>query len=76
MKRILFLCGILYVALSAYCQYVEQDIVLSVDSVVLDSIAVEDTAHVVLLTDVMENAVVHQDSLVRELMINKRLGVY
>ena len=75
MKRILFLCGILCVALSAYCQYVEQDIILSVDSVVLDSIAVEDTAHVVLLTDVMENAVVHQDSLVRELMINKRLGI-
>ena len=75
MKRILFLCGILCVALSAYCQYVEQDIVLSVDSVVLDSIAVEDTAHVVLLTDVMENAVVHQDSLVHELMINKRLGI-
>lgn len=75
MKRILFMYGILCVALSAYCQYVEQDITLSVDSVVLDSIEAEDTVRVVLLTDIMDNAVVYQDSLVRELMINKRLGI-
>lgn len=68
------LCSILCVALSAHCQYVEQDTVLRADSVVLDSI-VEDTMHVVLLTDVMDNAVVYQDSLVRELMVNKRLGI-
>lgn len=75
MKRIVFLCSILYVALAAHCQYVELDTILNVDSVGLDSMAVDDTVHVVLLTDVMDNAVVHQDSLVRELMINKRLGI-
>lgn len=75
MKRILFLSSILWLALSALSQNVEQDSILRLDSVVLDTIAAVDTVHVVLLTDVMENAVVHQDSLVRELMINKRLGI-
>lgn len=75
MKRILFLSSILWLALSALSQNVEQDSILRLDSVVLDSIAAVDTVEVVLLTDVMANAVVHQDSLVRELMINKRLGI-
>jgi hypothetical protein len=75
MKRILFLSSILWLALSALSQNVEQDSILRLDSVVLDIIAAVDTVEVVLLTDVMANAVVHQDSLVRELMINKRLGI-
>ena len=75
MKRILFLSSILWLALSALSQNVEQDSILRLDSVVLDTIAAVDTVDVVLLTDVMANAVVHQDSLVRELMINKRLGI-
>lgn len=75
MKRILFLCSVLCVALSAHCEYIEQDTLLSIDNVVLDTVAIADTVHVVLLTDVMENAVVYQDSLVRELMVNKRLGI-
>lgn len=75
MKRILFLSSILWLALSALSQNVEQDSILRLDSVVLDTIAAVDTVEVVLLTDVMANAVVHQDSLVRELMINKRLGI-
>ena len=75
MKRILFLSSILWLALSALSQNVEQDSILRLDSVVLDTIAAVDTVEVVLLTDVMVNAVVHQDSLVRELMINKRLGI-
>lgn len=75
MKRILFLSSILWLALSALSQNVEQDSILRLDSVVLDTIAAVDTVEVVLLTDVMANAVVYQDSLVRELMINKRLGI-
>lgn len=75
MKRILFLSSILWLASSALSQNVEQDSILRLDSVVLDTIAAVDTVEVVLLTDVMANAVVHQDSLVRELMINKRLGI-
>lgn len=75
MKRILFLSSILWLALSALSQNVEQDSILRLDSVVLDTIAAVDTVEVVLLTDVMANAVVHHDSLVRELMINKRLGI-
>ena len=75
MKRILFLSSILWLALSALSQNVEQDSILRLDSMVLDTIAAVDTVEVVLLTDVMANAVVHQDSLVRELMINKRLGI-
>lgn len=75
MKRILFLSSILWLALSALSQNVEQDSILRLDSVVLDTITAVDTVEVVLLTDVMANAVVHQDSLVRELMINKRLGI-
>ena len=75
MKRILFLSSILWLALSALSQNVEQDSILRLDSVVLDTIAAVDTVEVVLLTDVMANAVVHQDSLVRELMIHKRLGI-
>ena len=75
MKRILFLSSILWLALSALSQNVEQDSILRLDSVVLDTIAAVDTVEVVLLTDVMDNAVVYQDSLVRELMVNKRLGI-
>ena len=41
---------------------------------VLDSVPKRDTLDLVLLTDVMENVVVHQDSLIEELMRDKRLG--
>ena len=40
-----------------------------------DSVVVEDTLQVVLLTDVMENAIVHQDSTIRQLMIDKQMGI-
>ena len=39
------------------------------------SVVVEDTLQVVLLTDVMENAIVHQDSTIRQLMIDKQMGI-
>lgn len=49
---------------------------VSMDSVFVgDSVVVEDTLQAVLLTDVMENATVHQDSMVRQLMIDKQLGI-
>ena len=41
---------------------------------VLDSVPRRDTLDLALLTDVMENAVVYQDSLIEELMRDKRLG--
>ena len=51
-----------------------QDMVI--DSVsVSDSVVVNDTLCAVLLTDVMENAIVHQDSAVRQLMIDKQLRI-
>ena len=40
-----------------------------------DSVVVEDTLQVVLLTDVMEDAIVHQDSTIRQLMIDKQMGI-
>ena len=49
---------------------------VGVDSVFVgDSVVVEDTLQAVLLTDVMENATVYQDSMVRQLMIDKQLGI-
>lgn len=49
---------------------------VGVDSVsVGDSVVVEDTLQAVLLTDVMENAIVHQDSTIRQLMIDKQMGI-
>lgn len=75
MKEILFLLTILSCSLLGYAQYVEQDTIVIEDSIMLNDSIVEDTMQVVLLTDVMENAVIHQDSLVRELMINKYLGI-
>lgn len=49
---------------------------VGVDSVFVgDSVVVEDTLQAVLLTDVMENAIVYQDSMVRQLMIDKQLGI-
>ena len=39
-----------------------------------DSVSRHDTLDIALLTDVMEHVVVHQDTLIRELMLDKRLG--
>ncbi|MBR2936650.1 MAG: SPOR domain-containing protein [Paludibacteraceae bacterium] len=51
-----------------------QDIVVA-DSMAMDSIAITDTINIALIVDDMENAVIHQDSLIRQLMIDKRLGI-
>ena len=58
------------IGLSCFAQEV------GVDSVFVgDSVVVEDTLQAVLLTDVMENAIVHQDSTIRQLMIDKQMGI-
>ena len=51
-----------------------QDIVVT-DSMAMDSIAITDTINIALIVDDMENAVIHQDSLIRQLMIDKRMGI-
>lgn len=48
---------------------------ISVDSLLVDSVPTCDTVRVVLITDVMENAIIYQDSLVRQLMIDRYLGI-
>lgn len=48
-----------------------EDNFLTSDSILLE----EDTTEVLLLSDLMENVVVHQDSLVYQLMMNKYLGI-
>lgn len=40
----------------------------------LDTLSNKDSIEVILITDNMPNAVVHQDSSIRELMLNKRIG--
>ncbi len=40
----------------------------------LDTLNNKDSIEVILITDNMPNAVVHQDSSIRELMLNKRIG--
>lgn len=50
-----------------------QDIL--VDTNTIDSTIINDTIEVVLIVDEMENAIIHQDSLVRQLMIDKYLGI-
>jgi hypothetical protein len=46
-----------------------QDIVTSIDSLTKN-----DTIKVILLKDIMENALIHQDSMIDRLIIDKRLG--
>ena len=43
--------------------------------VTLDSIVTDDTSKPVLLTDIMENAIIHQDSSIYRLMMDKYLGI-
>ena len=70
MKKIVLIFAMVVSALSIQAQ----DMVV-VDSMIVDSIAITDTIEVALLVDEMPNAVVHQDSLVRQLMRDKRLGI-
>ena len=42
--------------------------------IALDSVPRRDTLDIVLLIDAMEHVVVHQDTLINELMLDKRLG--
>lgn len=51
-----------------------QDVVLPVDTVLDNDTALMDSVHVVLITEDMSNAIVHQDSAIIHLMTDKRLG--
>jgi hypothetical protein len=51
-----------------------QDVVLPVDTVLDNDTALIDSVHVVLITEDMSNAIVHQDSAIIRLMTDKRLG--
>lgn len=51
-----------------------QDVVLPVDTVLDNDTALMDSVHVVLITENMSNAIVHQDSAIIRLMTDKRLG--
>ena len=51
-----------------------QDVVLPVDTVLDNDTALMDSVHVVLITEDMSNAIVHQDSAIIRLMTDKRLG--
>ncbi len=50
------------------------DVVLPVDTVLDNDTALMDSVHVVLITEDMSNAIVHQDSAIIRLMTDKRLG--
>ena len=72
MKKILF---ILTLVLSA-AMYAEDSIpVMPLDSVLQDTIPQDTVPPVLLITDVMSNVTVHQDSLVRQLLFEKASGV-
>lgn len=58
------------IGLSCFAQEVGVD-----STFVGNSDVVEDTLQAMLLTDVMENAIVHQDSTIRQLMIDKQMGI-
>lgn len=45
------------------------------DNLLLDNTSQEDTLQAILIVDEMENAIVHQDSLIRRMMIDKSLGI-
>ena len=70
MKKIFFI-----LAISLPAIIMAQDIVLPPDTVLdNDTTLMEDSVHVVLITENMPNAVVHQDSTIIRLMTDKRLG--
>ena len=71
MRKILIFIGLIIAA--AVCAEDSIAVVLPPDSVQEDSIA--PVQPVVLITDVMSNVVVHQDSLVQQLLFEKASGV-
>mgnify|MGYP006341640751 CR=1 FL=1 len=69
MKKILFILAIYLPTIIT-----AQDVVLPVDTVLDNDTALMDSVHVVLITEDMSNAIVHQDSAIIRLMTDKRLG--
>lgn len=69
MKKILFILAIYLPTIIT-----AQEVVLPVDTVLDNDTALMDSVHVVLITEDMSNAIVHQDSAIIRLMTDKRLG--
>lgn len=69
MKKILFILAIYLPTIIT-----AQDVVLPVDTLLDNDTALMDSVHVVLITEDMSNAIVHQDSAIIRLMTDKRLG--
>lgn len=65
MKRSIF---ITFYILASVWLFAEDSIIVQ------DAVLRNDTTNIVLFLDTMENAVIHQDSLIRNLMIDKRFG--
>ena len=57
-----------------FAQY-NDTIIIQEEVISLDSITTDDTIQHLLLTDIMENAVIHQDSSIYRLMMDKHLGI-
>lgn len=76
MRQILLLFCVILLTITLQANHWQMDTLVAVDTLIVeDSVSSIDTLEVLLLTDVMENAVVHQDSLLEELVIRKRLGI-
>lgn len=74
MRAFLLVLCISWATTASLFSQTENDTLLLTDTMAVDTIAV-DTITVELLTDVMANATIHQDSLIRQLMIDKQLGI-
>lgn len=73
MKKVLILLATILSSLSIHAQEIVQE--MAIDSVSLnDSTISELNKEAFLLVDNMQHATIHQDSLIRQLMIDKQLG--
>ena len=74
-KTLLILCVLLLTCTSVMSQFVEQsDSTMKIDETQVADSLLADTLNVVLIIDEMVNAIVHQDSALTSLMIDKHLG--
>ena len=74
MKHILLFLICIMASGFIFAQY-NDSIIIQEEVISLDSITTDDTIQHLLLTDIMENAVIHQDSSIYRLMMDKHLGI-
>ena len=74
MKHILLFLICIMASGFIFAQY-NDTIIIQEEVISLDSITTDDTIQHLLLTDIMENAVIHQDSSIYRLMMDKHLGI-